>query len=155
MIIRRLVSLLLQEVMIVVQVTVNVDLGGLSEKLSQFPEAKTKGMEYATQEMVRTLMMNSPVDHGLLKSWFIESMTEDEAHIKTPADYALEVNYGTRPHFIYPSNKKMLYWEGAEHPVPFVVHPGTSPTLFIENSIEDVEGRLDGYFLKALEEVMG
>ena len=138
-----------------VQVTVNVDLGGLSDRFSKFPEAKALGTKYAAEEMTRVLQMNSPVDHGLLKQWFIDSLSEDEAHIKTPADYALEVNYGTRPHFIYPSNKKMLYWEGAEHPVPFVVHPGTSPTLFIENSIEDVEGRLDGYFLKALEEVMG
>ena len=138
-----------------VQVTVSVDLNGLSDKFSRFPEAKAKGLEYATQEMVRVLMMNSPVDHGLLKQWFIDSITDDEAVIKTPAEYAEYVNYGTRPHFIYPTNKKMLYWEGADHPVPYVVHPGTSPTLFIENSIEDVEGRLDGYFLKALEEVLG
>ena len=138
-----------------VQVTVSVDLNGLSDKFARFPEAKALGVKYAAEEMTRVLMMNSPVDHGLLKSWFIESMTEDEAHIKTPAEYALDVNYGTRPHFIYPTNKKMLYWEGADHPVPFVVHPGTSPTLFIENSISDVEGRLDGYFLKALSEVLG
>ena len=140
-----------------VEVIVDVDLSGLQSKLSEekFNEARSKGLSYAAQEMVRVLQMNSPVDHGLLKQWFIESIDEDEAHIKTPADYALYVNYGTRPHFIYPTNKKMLYWEGAEHPVPYVVHPGTSPTLFIENSIDDVEGRLDGYFLKALSEVLG
>ena len=49
----------------------------------------------------------------------------------------------------------MLYWEGADHPVPYVVHPGTTPTLFVENSIAEVENRLSGYFLKALEEVLG
>ena len=138
-----------------VQVTVSVDTNGLSASFAKFPEAKALGLKYAAEETVRTLMMNSPVDHGLLKSWFIDSIDDTEAHIKTPAEYALYVNYGTRPHFIYPTNKKMLYWEGAEHPVPYVVHPGTTPTLFIENSIDDVEGRLDGYFLKALEEVMG
>ena len=140
-----------------VEVIVDVDLSGLQGKLSEekFNEARSKGLSYAAQEMVRVLQMNSPVDHGLLKQWFIESIDDEEAHIKTPADYALAVNYGTRPHFIYPTNKKMLYWEGAEHPVPYVVHPGTSPTLFIENSIDDVEGRLDGYFLKALSEVIG
>ena len=140
---------------LMVQVTVDVDLGGLSEKLSQFPEAKSKGLSYAAEDLVRVLMMNSPVDHGLLKSWFIESLTDDEAHIKTPAEYAAYVNYGTRPHFIYPTNKKMLYWEGADHPVPYVVHPGTTPTLFIENSIDEVNLRMDEFFLKALSEVMG
>ena len=138
-----------------VQVTIDVDTSGLSASFAKFPEAKALGLQYAAEEVVRVLQMNSPVDHGLLKQWFIDSIDDSEAHIKTPAEYAMYVNYGTRPHFIYPTNKKMLYWEGAEHPVPYVVHPGTSPTLFIENSIDDVEGRLDGYFLKALEEVMG
>ena len=138
-----------------VQVTVEVDTSGLVSDFAKFPEAKALGVKYAAEEMVRVLQMNSPVDHGLLKQWFIDSIDDSEANIRTPAEYAMYVNYGTRPHFIYPTNKKMLYWEGAEHPVPYVVHPGTTPTLFIENSIDDVEGRLDGYFLKALEEVMG
>ena len=139
-----------------VQVTVDIDLSDVIGNLSEdkLTQAKSQGLNYASQEMVRVLQQNSPVDHGLLKQWFIESIDDEEAHIKTPAEYAMYVNYGTRPHFIYPTNKKMLYWEGAEHPVPYVVHPGTTPTLFIENSIDDVEGRLAGYFLKALEEVM-
>lgn len=138
-----------------VEVTIDIDFGGLNEKFDKLPEAKALGLDYSAQEMVRTLQMNSPVDHGVLKEWFVHSLTEDEAVIRTPAEYAAAVNYGTRPHFIYPTNKKMLYWEGADHPVPYVVHPGTSPSLFVENSISDVEGRLAGYFLKALEEVMG
>ena len=138
-----------------VEVTIDFDFGGLNDKFDKLPEAKALGMDYAAQEMVRTLQMNSPVDHGLLREWFVYSLTEEEAVIRTPAEYAAAVNYGTRPHFIYPTNKKMLYWEGADHPVPYVVHPGTSPSLFVENSISDVEGRLAGYFLKALEEVMG
>lgn len=139
-----------------VQVTVDVDLGGLSEKLSRFPEAKSKGLEYMAQEMVRTLMMNSPVDHGVLKSWFIESLTDDEAHIKTPAEYAAYVNYGTRPYTIEPVHAKALYWEGADHPVAGkVIHPGITGQHFVEDSIDDVESRMDEFFLKALSEVMG
>ena len=138
-----------------VQVTVDVDLGGLSEKLSQFPEAKSKGLSYAAEDLVRVLMMNSPVDHGLLKSWFIESLTDDEAHIKTPAEYAAYVNYGTKSYVIEPVSKQALYWEGAEHPVKRVHHPGIKGRHFVEDSIDDVEGRLGDYFLKALEEVLG
>ena len=138
-----------------VQVTVSVDLNGLSDKFSRFPEAKAKGLEYATQEMVRVLMMNSPVDHGLLKSWFIDSITEDEAHIKSPAEYASYVNDGTGPYVIEPVNRQALYWDGADHPVKRVHHPGIRGRHFVEESIDDVNGRLDEYFLKALSEVMG
>lgn len=141
--------------MVMVQVTVDIDLNGLSEKLHQFPEAKAKGLEYAAQEMVRVLMMNSPVDHGLLKSWFIDSIDDSEAHIKTPAKYASYVNDGTGPYVIEPVHAKALYWEGADHPVKRVHHPGITGRHFVEDSIDDVNGRLDEYFLKALSEVMG
>lgn len=140
-----------------VEVIIEADVSSVTDKITsdKMKEVQSKGLKYAAQETVRTLMINSPVDHGLLKSWFIESLSDDEAVIKTPAEYAEYVNYGTRPHFIYPTNKKMLYWEGADHPVPYVVHPGTTPTLFVENSIEEVENRMDEFFLKALEEVLG
>ena len=140
-----------------VQVTVDMDISEIISDLNpeQVTQVKRKGLEYTSQEMVRTLMMNSPVDHGLLKQWFIDSIDDSEAHIKTPAEYAFYVNYGTSPHMIYPTNKKMLYWEGADHPVPYVVHPGTSPTLFVENSIEETELRMDEFFLSALQEVLG
>jgi len=139
-----------------VQVTIDVDASGL-ENLSpdKITDAKRKGLDYASQEMVRTLMRNSPVDHGLLKSWFIDSITDDEAIIHTPAEYAVMVNDGTKPHIIKPVSAKALYWPGADHPVKKVHHPGIKGQHFVEKSIADVDGRLDGYFLKALSEVLG
>ena len=61
-----------------VQVTVDVDTSGLTGKLSpqKLNEAKAQGINYAAQEMVRVLMQNSPVDHGVLKSWFIDSLSD-------------------------------------------------------------------------------
>ena len=140
-----------------VQVTIDVDLSELMNGLSpdKVTEVKSQGLDYAAQEMVRVLMMNSPVDHGLLKSWFIDSIDDSEAHIKTPAEYAAYVNDGTGPYVIEPVNAKALYWPGADHPVKRVNHPGIQGQHFVEKSIDDVEGRLAGYFLKALEEVMG
>ena len=141
-----------------VQVTIDVDLSEVMNGLdpNKVTEAKRLGLEYAAEETVRVLQMNSPVDHGLLKQWFIDSIDDDEAHIKTPASYAIYVNDGTSPYVIEPVNKKALYWEGADHPIAGkVIHPGITGQHFIEDSIDDVDGRLDGYFLKALEEVLG
>ena len=146
---------------LMVEVTVSVDLNGLQSRLSseKFNEAKAKGLSYAAQEMVRVLQMNSPVDHGLLKQWFIDSIDEDEAHIKTPADYAKWVNDG---HYQQPGRYIPGEWNGDR----FEYDPDSKTGMvlkasyvegkhFIEDSIDDVEGRLDGYFLKALEEVLG
>lgn len=142
---------------LMVQVTVEVDTSALSEKLSpeKMQEVTSKGIEYSAEETVRTLMMNSPVDHGLLKSWFIDSISDTEASIKTPAEYASYVNDGTDPYVIEPVSAQALYWDGADHPVKRVHHPGITGRHFVEDSIDDVEGRLEGYFLRALEEVLG
>ena len=137
--------------------TIDINTSDLTTRLSpdKLTEAKQKGLEYSSQELIRVLMRNSPVDHGLLKSWFVESMTSDEAVIKSPAEYAEWVNDGTQPYTITPTSKKALYWEGADHPVKVVHHPGIKGRLFVEDSLNDVNGRLDGYFLKAISEVMG
>ena len=140
-----------------VSVSVEVDTAGILDKLSpdKVSQVKEKGLSYASQEMIRVLQRNSPVDHGLLKQWFLESLDENEAVIKSPAVYVRWVNDGTPPYTIEPVTKKALYWEGADHPVKVVHHPGIKGQHFVEDSISDVEGRLSDYFLKALSEVMG
>ena len=140
-----------------VEVIIEADLSGVTDKISsdKMKEVQSKGLEYAAQETVRTLMINSPVDHGLLKSWFIESLSDDEAVIKTPAEYAKYVNDGTGPYVIEPVSAQALYWPGADHPVKRVIHPGIKGQHFVEDSVDEVESRIDEFFLKALEEVLG
>ncbi len=137
--------------------TIDISTSDLTTRLSpdKLTEAKQKGLEYSSQELIRVLMRNSPVDHGLLKSWFLDSLSSDEAIIKSPAEYAQWVNDGTQPYTITPTSKKALYWEGLDHPVTIVHHPGIKARHFVEDSLDDVNGRLDGYFLRAISEVMG
>ena len=137
--------------------TIYVDPSSVTSKLSpdKWGQAKEQGMKYVSEELIRVLERNSPVDHGVLKKWFSESLGSDEAVIKSPAEYAEWVNDGTRPYTITPTSKKALYWEGADHPVKVVHHPGIRGRHFVEDSLADVNGRLDGYFLKAISEVMG
>lgn len=35
------------------------------------------------------------------------------------------IEFGTKPHLIFPKIKKALWWPGAKHPVSGVIHPGT------------------------------
>ena len=137
--------------------TIYVDPSSVTSKLSpdKWGQAKEQGMKYVSEELIRVLERNSPVDHGVLKKWFSEALGSDEAVIKSPAEYAQWVNDGTQPYTITPTSKKALYWEGADHPVKVVHHPGIRGRHFVEDSLNDVNGRLDGYFLKAISEVMG
>ncbi len=49
--------------------------------------------------------------------------------------YATDVEMGTAPHVITPSNKKALYWPGADHPVARVNHPGTAPNPYLRPAL--------------------
>lgn len=60
-----------------------------------------------------------------------------EATVGPHTDYAIFVEFGTRPHVILPVNKKALYWKGARHPVKSVHHPGTQPHPFLRPALEE------------------
>lgn len=45
------------------------------------------------------------------------------------------VEYGTRPHMIYPKYKQALYWPGAGYPRAKVHHPGATANPFMRSSI--------------------
>ena len=122
-------------------------IGKLPGKLQQ---AKAKGLEYTAETMVRFLMQNSPVDHGLLRQWFIDSIDDEEAHIKSPAEYAVYQDQGTRDHKIRPVNKKALHWDGYFSKGHMV--SGIRGKHFVEQSFNELRPLAPGFFLKALEE---
>ena len=135
------------------EITLEIDTSGIGKLPGKWQQAKAQGLNESAQTLVRFLMQNSPVDHGLLKQWFIESMDDEQAVIKSPAEYAIYQDQGTRPYLIYPKNKKALFWPGAEHPVKFVAHPGIEGKHFVQNSFEQLQPLVPGYWMKALEEV--
>jgi hypothetical protein len=50
-------------------------------------------------------------------------------------NYATDVEMGTSPHVIKPRFKQALYWEGADHPVARVNHPGTPPMPYLRPAL--------------------
>jgi hypothetical protein len=52
------------------------------------------------------------------------------------------LEYGTRPHWIYPRRKKALWWDGALHPVSRVHHPGTPEYAFMRKALYQYRGKL-------------
>ena len=142
-------------------ISVEVDVSALTEKLSpqKMTMVKQKGLEYASEEMLRILIRNSPVDHGVLKGWAVTSRTDDSITIQSPAAYARWVNDG---HPQQPGRFIPGVWNGDKF--EYIPKNKTGMVLkashvegkhFVEDSISDVEGRLDGYFLKAISEVFG
>ena len=142
-------------------VTVTVDLsenlanlGGLSKEMIQ------SGLSKTAQDLIRNLMINSPVDHGLLKQWAVTSQTDTEITIQSPAEYAAYVNYGTSAHWIEPKNAKALHWEGTGMMYAGGLYHshgyggfskghivgGIQARHFVEDSIEETQARIAEFF---------
>ena len=65
--------------------------------------------------------------------------------------YGQYLEKGTPPHIIKPKKKKALFWNGANHPVKLVNHPGTEPHAAIAPAAEEGAAKLK----KAVEELWG
>ena len=135
------------------EITIDIDTSGIGKLPGRWEKAKSQGLKESAETMVRFLMQNSPVDHGLLKQWFIESIDDEEAHIKSPAEYAIYQDQGTSPYLIQSKRPGgYLFWEGADHPVKTVHHPGIKAKHFVQQSLDELSPLAPGFFLRALEE---
>ena len=149
------------------EITVEYDTSNIAKLPEKWQKAKAQGLNYSAQTMVRFLMQNSPVDHGLLKQWFIESLDEEEAHIKSPAEYAIYQDQGTKAHMIRPVNAQALHWDGggsfsANYYTGHVsklgvfskghMIKGIQGKHFVDQSFNELSPLVPGFFLKALEE---
>ena len=135
------------------EITLEIDTSGIGKLPGRWQQAKARGLNESAQTLVRFLMQNSPVDHGLLKQWFIESIDDEEAHIKSPAEYAIYQDQGTSPYLIQSKRPGgYLFWEGADHPVKTVHHPGIKAKHFVQQSLDELSPLAPGFFLRALEE---
>ena len=135
------------------EITIDIDTSGIGKLPGRWEKAKSQGLKESAETMVRFLMQNSPVDHGLLKQCFIESIDDEQAVIKSPAEYAIYQDQGTSPYLIQSKRPGgYLFWEGADHPVKTVHHPGIKAKHFVQQSLDELSPLAPGFFLRALEE---
>jgi HK97 gp10 family phage protein len=76
-----------------------------------------------------------PVNTGRLKSSIQWEIDGTIGRVSTDVPYWRYVEYGTAPHVITPVNKRALHWEGADHPVARVNHPGTPAKPFLRPAL--------------------
>lgn len=120
------------------------NLQGKQEELPERLKNLVSEVAFIYQECV---MDAAPkVTHNLEASTSIENIDDYTARIypdEGTAPYAEYVILGTGPHDIWPKNAGALFWDGAEHPVPFVYHPGTSPNPYFDVGAENAKPKAD------------
>jgi len=115
--------------------------------------AVDRAAELTAIELWANVKKEAPTDHGRLAGSFeMEKRGPISYAVSTAVEYALVVQEGSRAHIIEPVNRRALYWEGADHPVYQVRHPGTKPNPYVDRSISATEGRLEEFAMRAIRE---
>lgn len=121
------------------------------------PEIGSTIIEMATLDFWGESTEAANIKTGNLRSSIQYDIGEGQGIVGTNLEYAPYVHEGFPAHDIYPvgmvsylgatirSGKQALYWEGADHPVPKVHHPGYGGNPFFKDTIPIIEGRSDEY----------
>ena len=126
------------------RITVDVDLSNFNLDTGAIENAVSQELERTALRIERQSKELAPVDTGDLR----RSITTDGGglsyEVGTNLEYAEYIEEGTSPHTI--TGNDYLYWEGADHPVKSVNHPGNRAYLYMETAFntqtEDLEDRI-------------
>ncbi|GAA2860106.1 HK97-gp10 family putative phage morphogenesis protein [Nonomuraea rubra] len=125
------------------------ELDGLIKDLDEVAprtEALTRTVVKKIGHDTVTLGQNkAPVDTGNLKNSIGVDPIDDWMGFEAgpTAAYGADVEYGTEPHEIKARNAGALFWEGAEHPVKSIQHPGTDPQPYMRPAFDQATEPLD------------
>lgn len=97
--------------------------------------ALAAAMTRIVQDIAADAQRLVPVNTGRLKASIQWEINGSTGRVSTDVGYWRHVEYGTAPHVITPTNKRALYWEGADHPVAKVNHPGTPARPFLRPAL--------------------
>lgn len=126
------------------RITVDVDLSNFNLDTGAIENVVSQELERTAHRIERQAKELAPVDTGDLR----RSITTDGGRLAyevgTNLEYAEYIEEGTSPHTI--TGNDYLYWEGADHPVRSVNHPGNRAYLYMETAFntqtEDLEDRI-------------
>lgn len=133
-------------------------LPALTARLAQAPEIAAPILQRALSASGAILAKNTtkatvPWRTGFLTQTFKAELTTGMLRWFPTASYAPYVEFGTKPHTIYPKDKLALYWPGAAHPVKSVNHPGSRANPFMERIVAASQDEINTQFATALGQI--
>jgi hypothetical protein len=88
------------------------------------------------QDVVANIVADGLIDTGDM----LGSVRQEGTRVYVGTDHWHFLEYGTRPHSIYPNVKRALWWEDLAHPVGHVNHPGNREYAFMRRAIHKKRG---------------
>ncbi len=121
------------------------DTGKMKSRVSE-------ALKYGAEAVERTARELAPRDTGALGDSIHVTGGGWTYHVQPGMmDYAAYMEEGTSPHTI--TGNYYLYWEGADHPVHQVNHPGNVAFLYMEGGMLANVDNIAEFVLEALGDV--
>lgn len=135
-------------------IKIEVDMSDLELDIDKVESAIEKELAVTGYKIEGTAKELCPVDTGVLRGGIICKPNGLEVDVFTSGgkDYAYYMEYGTSPHVIM--GNPFLYWEGASHPVDYVIHPGTKAYLYMTTAFDNHTEDLDVRIANIIEDVL-
>jgi len=127
-----------------------IEVKGLKElrkMLEEIPEQVRGILEDLTRETYEKAVQYAPERTGFLRRnivWSVEGLT---GRVISQAPYSAYVEFGTRPHMIFPRRARVLRFEVGGRTVfaRYVHHPGTRGRFFMRRALQDALSRLSEF----------
>lgn len=133
-------------------IKIEVDLSDLDFDVAQIEKAIEQELARTGYKIERTAKELAPIDTGYLRRSIFCRPNGLEVIVDTHVEYAVFMEYGTSPHEIV--GKPWLYWNGANHPVPSVMHPGTKAYEYMLTAFNTHTEGLDVRIADIIEDVL-
>jgi len=127
-----------------------IEVRGLKElrkTLERIPDHLRNILDDLTKETYEKAVQYAPVRTGFLRRniiWRVEGLT---GRVVSQAPYSAFVEFGTRPHMIFPRRARALRFEVGGQVVfaRYVRHPGTRGQFFMRRALYDALNRLSEF----------
>ena len=142
------------------KITIDSDLEKILKKFNNDEKIMKKASNIVKKTLYniekdakQNLDANGNVDTGRLKGSITTNIIgQFNGEVGTNVKYAEIIELGSRPHII--NGNPYLYWEGAEHPVKRVNHPGTKAYPYMEPAAIKNEKKFNKDLEKLTKEIL-
>jgi len=140
-------------------INVKIDLSQLDRAVKTEPLIALQEINNAIKKSalrIQSLSQKSaPVNTGALKQSIQSRFEPLRGIVEAMAKYAIYVHEGTRPHDIFPVNKRGLAnVRKGQFFGRHVKHPGTRPNPFMRKSVEEAMQWINKYFSDAVDNII-
>lgn len=135
-------------------------LDELREAFKQAPKEVDRFLQKATKDAGKLILQTEknevPIKTGQLRRSIVMDYAPISVSIYPTVNYAIGLNFGTKPHTILPRAKKVLRFKSGGGWVfaTRVNHPGTKANPFVERTVTKSEGGVNKFFDTALDEII-